>query len=317
VERGGARRHFISGFSVTIAWYVLRRLAAALALIVAVSIGAFVLGHFAPGDATTEDFLARAGPRAIAERRARLGLDRPLTSQLLDWTRGALRFDLGMSSQYGQPVGPLVRECVWNSARLASVALVLATGIGLPLGFVTGARSRGALRAAVSAASVALVSCHPLIAALGLTLLALRTGWLSTTPGSLVVPALALGLPFAAMLERLQSRATAESLAAPDITAAAARGIPPARLLWVHVARQSLRPVLGVYGILIGSLFSGALVVEYVTAYPGLGRLMYEALVSRDLYLAVGCAFAGAAMLAAGNLAADVARALVDPRLRA
>jgi peptide/nickel transport system permease protein len=300
-----------------LARHLFRRLLGALTLVVLVSIGAFVLGHFAPGDATTDDFLAGAGAHAIAEQRARLGLDRPLATQLLEWTRGALRFDLGTSSQYGQPVGALVRARAWNSATLAFAALALATAVGLPLGFITGARSGGMLRAAVTAASVALVSCHPLIGALALTLLALRTGWLPVAPGNVIVPALALGLPFAAMLERLQSRATAETLAAPDITAAAARGIPPLRLLWVHAARQSLRPVLGIYGILVGSLFSGTLVVEYVTAYPGLGRLMYDALVSRDLYLVVGCAFAGAAMLAVGNFAADVTRALVDPRLRA
>jgi peptide/nickel transport system permease protein len=141
------------------------------------------------------------------------------------------------------------------------------------------------------------------------------TELLSVSPGSYAVPTLALALPLAAGLERLQSQATAEAMTAPDLAAAAARGVPPARLVWVHAARQSLRPVLGVYGIVVGSLFSGSLAVEVVTSWPGLGRLTYEALVSRDLYLLAGCALAGATFIALGNLAADLLRALADPRV--
>jgi peptide/nickel transport system permease protein len=118
------------------------------------------------------------------------------------------------------------------------------------------------------------------------------------------------------MLERLQSQAIAESLAAPDIAAAAARGVPESRLIWVHAARQSLRPVLGVYGIVIGTLFSGSLAEEAITGWPGIGRLMADALVGRDLFLSAGCALAGALLIAAGNMAADVLRAVADPRLR-
>jgi peptide/nickel transport system permease protein len=296
--------------------YVLRRFVAAVILVVVVALGTFLLGHFVPGDATTESQAAGVSGLAIQAERARLGLDRPLAEQLSDWLRGLAHFNLGISSQYRRPVGELVRERAAMSAKLASIALGLATVIGLPLGFWTGSHLRTSWGSAISALSVAIVSCHPLIGALLLTLLALRTGWVSAAPGNLVIPGIALALPFAAMLERLQSRATAETLVAPDIVAAAARGVPSTRLLWVHVGRQSLRPVLGIYGIVIGSLFGGALAVEYVTAYPGLGRLMYDALVARDLYLVAGCAFAGAVMLAAGNFAADVARAIVDPRVQ-
>ena len=81
-------------------------------------------------------------------------------------------------------------------------------------------------------------------------------------------------------------------------------------------ARQSLRPVLGVYGLIVGGLFSGSLAVEWVTSWPGLGRLTYDALVHRDLFLVAGCALAGAILIAAGNFAADAARALADPRVR-
>jgi peptide/nickel transport system permease protein len=295
--------------------YVLRRVLAGAVLVILVSSGAFLLGHFAPGDATTDSLLAGAGKAAVAQERARLGLDRPLRAQLGEWIIDLAHFDLGTSSAYGRPVTELLSERAVNSAELAATALALATVLGLPLGLLTGARPRGLLARVLTPISVALVSCPPIVGALALSLLAVKTGWLSVAPGSLAVPALALGLPFAAMLERLQSRATADSLAAPDLLAAAARGVPPHRLLWIHVARQSLQPVLGVFGVVIGALFGGSLAVEYITAWPGLGRLMYDALTNRDLFLVAGCALLGAIFLACGNLTADVLRAIVDPRV--
>ena len=132
--------------------------------------------------------------------------------------------------------------------------------------------------------------------------------------GAVVLPAIALGLPVAAILPRLQSQATADAMLAPDLVAAAARGIPPSRLVWRHAARQSLRPVLGVYGIVVGSLFSGSLAVELVTSWPGLGRLLYDAVLATDVTLVAGCAAAGAVCLAVGNLLTDVLRVMVDPR---
>jgi peptide/nickel transport system permease protein len=302
--------------STGLAAFLLRRLAAATLFVAIVSSSALMLARLAPGDATASLFLAHVDAATIARERARLGLDQPVLVQLGRWLDGVVHFDLGRSSRFDRPVAELVRERAGRTAELAGVALALATCIGLPLGVLTGARPRGALAAVVTPLSLALVACPPIVAALGLLLLAVSTGWLSVAQGSLAVPALALALPIAAALERLQSQATADALAAPDLTAAAARGVPPARLLWVHAARQSLRPVLGVYGIVIGSLFSGSLAVEAVTNWPGLGRLMLDAIVGRDLFLIAGCVLLGAILIALGNLAADVIRAAVDPRVR-
>jgi peptide/nickel transport system permease protein len=251
----------------------------------------------------------------VAKERARLGLDRPIYEQVFVWLRGLARLDLGRT-RVGQPVGALVVDAAANTAILASIALLLATAIGVPLGILTGARPQGWLAKLVLPISIAFLACPPLVGALALLLLAVETGWLSVAPGSIALPALALALPIAASLERLQSQATGEMLAGPEIAAAAARGVPPRRLLWIHAARQSLRPVLGVYGIVIASLFSGSLAVEAITSWPGLGRLMATALTSREVFLTAGCALAGAMLIAAGNLIADVVRAIVDPRIR-
>lgn len=299
-----------------VAAYLVRRALVAFVLVFSVSTAAFVLARIAPGDETTSDLVAGVDAQTIARKRERLGLDRPFVTQLAEYTWGIVRFDLGESARFERPVAGLVAERGANTARLAFVALLLATLIGLPLGVLTGAYPAAWAGRLVSVVSIAVLACPPLVAALGLLFLAVSTGWVSVAPGRLLVPALALGLPIAAALERLQSQATRDALAAPDVLAAAARGIPPSRLIWVHAARQSLRPVLGVYGIVIGSVFSGSIAVEFVTAWPGLGRLMYEAVQTGDVRLVAGCVFAGGICLAVGNLTADGLRALVDPRVR-
>jgi peptide/nickel transport system permease protein len=294
--------------------FLVRRLLTSIVFVLVVSSSALVLTRLAPGDAAT--IVAPGGVTTMQEMRARLHLDRPIALQLVEWLNGVAHFDLGRSFQSGQPVSTLVRERAGHTAMLAFVALALATIVAIPLGLITGGHPRGVVARVVAPISLALIACPPLIAALALLWLALSTRWLSVAPGTLTVPALALALPLAAMIERLQSRATADALAAPDLVAAAARGVPPSRLLWVHAARQSLRPVLGIFGIVIGSVFSGSLAVELATSWPGLGRLMYDAVVNRDVFLVAGCALAGGAMIALGNVLADVTRALADPRVR-
>ncbi len=296
--------------------YVARRLVAALVLVLSVSTAAFVLARLAPGDETTADVMEGVDPKVTADTRERLGLDRPFPVQLAHFTWDLLRLDLGESARYDRPVAALVAERGANTARLAFVALLLATLIGLPLGVVTGAYSGTWFSRLLSIASIAVLACPPLVAVLVLLYVAAITGWVSVASGDLLVPALALGLPVGAALERLQSQATHDAMASPDLLAAAARGIPPHRLVWVHAARQSLRPVLGVYGIVIGSLFSGSMAVEFATSWPGLGRLMLEAVQHGDVRLVAGCVFAGGICLAVGNLAADALRSLADPRVR-
>ena len=296
--------------------FVVRRVAAALLFVAVVSAGALVLARVVPGDATTALRMSGADEATIEAARQRLGLNRSAGEHLRDWATGLVTLDLGRSSLYNQPVSALVLDRARHTAWLAALALLLATAIGLPLGILTGSRRRGVVRALVGTVSTALVACPPIIGVLALLWLAVTTGWLPDTPGSILLPTLALALPLAATIERLQSQATAEALGAVDLTAAAARGVPPSRLVWIHAARQSLRPVLGVYGLIIATLFSGSLAVEMMTSWPGLGRLTYEALTHRDLFLVAGCALAGATFIAAGNLIADVLRAVLDPRVR-
>jgi peptide/nickel transport system permease protein len=180
-----------------------------------------------------------------------------------------------------------------------------------------------------------LVSVPPLIMSLVLLLMASRTGWfpagglgpaadasaslaerLTLTLHALVLPSLAVALPLAAVVERLQSSAVSDALREPCVRAALARGVPRRRAVWSHALRLSLTPVLAVLGVIVGSVLSGSFIVEIVMSWPGVGYLMYEALVSQDIYLAAGCAAAASFALASGVLLADIALAAADPRIR-
>ncbi len=295
--------------------FVVWRVAVAGVFVLVVSSSALVLVRMAPGDAASELFLSGVDEQTVAAARQRLGLDQPVLSQWAGWMAGLARFDLGQSSRFRRPVAGLVADGMRNTASLAGLALLVAVALGLPLGVFTGTRPRSVLAGAVTVASIVLVCCPPIIGTLALLFLAATTGWLSVAPGHLLLPTLALALPLAAMLERLQSQAMAEAYGAPDIVAAAARGVPVGRLIWLHAGKQALRPVLGVAGIVLATLFSGSVAVETITAWPGLGRLMLDALASRDLYLVAGCALAGGVLVAAGNLIADLLRAAADPRV--
>ena len=312
--------------------YILRRLAFALFLIVAVSSASLVLTELAPGDAAIARLPPGSSPEALARERERLGLNRSLGAQYRDWLAHAVRLDFGRSMMYDRPVADLIPERAMNTAVLAITALVLATGIGLPLGIFSGSRRGGFLPQAIRAASVVLLSMPPLLTSLFLVFLAARSGWLpiagmrsAVVPAGgeladlarhLVVPALAIALPLAAMFERMQAQAMREAIAQPFVVATLARGVSRRRVIWRDALKVALRPVAAVYGLVVGTLLSGSFAVEVITAWPGLGRLMLEALGARDVYLVAGCAGMGSVFLACATLASDVALAIIDPRVR-
>ncbi len=308
--------------------YFLRRVGFALLLIFAVSSASLLLARLAPSDdalGTNREFMA-------AERH-RLGIDKPLLEQYTDWLARSLRFDFGESLRFRRPVAALIRERAGRTALLGFSALAIATIVGIPLGVFTGSRGAGALSSAVQFVSIVVLSTPSLVTALVLLLVAARTGWfpagglppvssstgiletISTVGRYLLFPALALALPIAASLERLQSRAIRDALTDPSILAALARGVPRRRVVWRHAFRLALKTVLAIYGIMIGTALSGSFVVEIVMAWRGLGDLMFQALQSRDLYLVAGCAAAGSCGLAFGILLSDLALAAVDPRV--
>jgi len=312
--------------------FLARRLLFALVLVLVVSSAALVLARLAPGDVTAQ-LGAFADPREIASTRARFDLDRSPAGQWMVWVSRALRFDFGDSFLYNRPVRGLIGRAAANTAALAVVALVAATLLGIPLGIFTGSR-RGAAAALVRGLSLVCLSVPPLLTSLLLVFIAATTRWFPaggmTSAGALDIgwsawladvaihlplPALALALPIAATFERLQAQSMTEALHQPFTLAAVARGVAPRDVIVRHAWRVSLRPICAVYGLAIGALLSGSFAVEFVTAWPGLGRLMYEALRARDIYLVAGCAAMGGLFLAFGSLVGDLLLAAADPRI--
>ena len=314
--------------------FLLRRLVFAVVLLVCTSSAALLLTRLAPGDVT-----AQLGPTAsrgdIDSIRARFDLDRSPVSQWLLWAGRAVRLDFGDSFLYNQPVGPLVVRAAGNTAVLALAALAIATLVGISFGIMTGSRPGSQAATFVGGASLVGVSLPPLLTSLLFVFVAARTGWLP--PGGmssagtsdlgwtawaldvawhLPLPSLALALPIAAVFERLQSQSMSDAVQQPFVIAAIARGVPRRDLILRHAWPVSLRPLCAVYGLVIGALLSGSFVVEYVTQWPGVGRLMYEALRARDIYLVAACAAMGACFLAIGTLTGDLLLAVADPRVR-
>lgn len=307
--------------------YVARRVVGAALFVFVVASVAFLLAVMAP--ASAEDALGRSEAQRLAARAA-LGLDQPIWTQYARWLRGLPQLDLGRSALYRRPVSDLVGERALNTGILALASLLVATLIGIPLGRRAGV-ARGLLPRVVRLGSVFLLSLPPLVGSLLLVLVAASTGWAPAggmTSGGLSgpawfldvlrhlpVPTLALALPVAATLERLQARSMAEAAGQPFVRASLARGRSAADALRLHAWPVSLAPILGVYGVIVASLFSGSFVVEAVTAWPGLGRLLVDAMYARDVWLVAGCGATGAAFLAVATLVADLVHAVIDPRV--
>jgi peptide/nickel transport system permease protein len=229
------------------AQFVLRRLIFAAVLVVASSSAALLLTRLAPGDVTM-DLGTEASPAEVAAARARFDLDRSVAEQWALWAGRALRLDLGQSFLYSRPVAPIVGRAAANTAVLGLTALAVATLIGLSLGIFTGSRSGGAAVSAVRAVSVACISLPPLLTSLVLVFIAARTGWfplggmtssaiseqswaawIADVARHLPLPVLALALPVAATLERLQSQSMRDAMQQPSPTVRCCSTTPGAR----------------------------------------------------------------------------------------
>lgn len=308
--------------------FFLRRGLAAICFVFLVSSAAVFLTRLAPGDFVAQTRGTTISPTEAARMRARLGLDRTAAGQYVSWLSGVVRFDLGASFIDGRPVATVVAERAKNTAWLAVAALALATCLGVGVGTLTGSRRGVWWSAVLTQLSLALLALPPLLTSLMLIFFAATTRWLpvsgmrspATMSGALdvawhsIVPVMALALPMAASFERVHARSIEATLAEPYLVAARARGVGEARILWSAAMRPALRSLASIYGVAAAALFSGSFAVEMVTAWPGLGRLLVEALVARDVYLVAGCALAGSMILALLTLCGELLLAAVDPR---
>jgi peptide/nickel transport system permease protein len=280
----------------------------------------FLLLHVVPGDPVDVMLGESAAPAARAELRARLALDRPLLEQYGLWLAGLARGDLGESVRSGRPVGTLLAERIPATLLLALAALVVATAIGIPLGVLAAAAPGGAadrLALAVSLGAVATPSFWigpmlVLVFAVGLGLLPVAG---SGSAAHVVLPALTLGAGMSGILIRMTRAALLETLSDDYVRTAFAKGASRARVLFVHALPNAATPVLSVLGLQLGAVLAGSVVTETIFAWPGLGRLVIEAVLSRDYPVVQGAVLVIAVSTVLANLLADLAQAAIDPRV--
>ena len=316
--------------------YLSRRAVHGLLVLAGVSILSFVFTALAPGDFLDDIKLDPRIPReTVSALRARYGLDQPLPVKYLHWLRSVSRGELGFSLAYNRPVASLLWPRARNTLLLTVPATALAWLIAVPLG-AWSASQRGRWGDRLCAgATAALLAVPELLLALGLLVIAVRTGafptggmvsarfddlgrWERVTDlgAHLFLPASALVLLNLPVLIRHVRASLLDVLTTPFILAARGRGVPPHRLLFRDALRAAANPLISLLGLSIAALLSTSLVVEALMGWPGLGPLLLEAIAARDLHLVIGAVMCSTLLLLAGNFVADALLYLADPRIR-
>jgi peptide/nickel transport system permease protein len=300
---------------------VARRLLVALPTTLAVATLVFSLIHLIPGDPVLIMLGDGAQATDVAELRGKLGLDRPLGDQYVSFLGGMLHGDLGKSLHFDEPVSRLIARHYPATVELALAALAVALVVSLPLGMLAAYRrgswiDRGARFFSLLGVSMPNFWLGPI----AILLFSIQLGWLPVSgrggASHLVLPAATLGLALAALLTRMIRSALGEELAKPYLVTARAKGLSPARVAIRHALRNALVPVVTIVGLQFGSLLTGAILTETIFGWPGIGRLLIQAIRLRDYPLVQGAVLLIAVTYVAGNLATDLLYAWIDPRIR-
>jgi peptide/nickel transport system permease protein len=308
---------------------VFSRLGSFVLTLFIVSLLIFATMDLLPGNAAAILLGTAARPDTIAALEQQLGLDQPAYVRYLTWIFGAFTGDLGTSASYGVPVAGLIGERLQVTLPLALIALSVAVLIGVGLGVLAASRPRQAAdRTASLFAQVGIAVPDFWFGILLVLLFSVTLHWFSAGgfPGwsdpvaaikSLLLPAIALALPQAAVLTRVTRSAVLDVADEDFIRTAKAKGLTERRVLWRHAVRNALVPIVTIIGLQFSFLIAGAVLVESVFNLPGIGRLAYQSLAQRDLVVirSVAMFFAGLVILV--NFTVDLAYLWLDPRLRA
>lgn len=315
--------------------YVLRRLLQLGPTAAAILLVGFLLIHLAPGDPV----LALAGENGDAEYyafvREKFGLDESLPTQLATYAGNVVRGDLGSSYVQGRPVVDVIAERLPATLLLTGSALVFSTLAGVAIGVFSATRRRHWPDVSITVATLAIYSAPVfLVGQLAILLLALRLGWFpvqgmtdarTSATGlnhvldvahHLALPALALAAQEVAAVSRLSRVGLLDELGRDHIRTARAKGVPERTVVLSHALRRAMLPVLTVVGGRIGQLVAGAVVVEVVFGWPGIGRLLVTAMQARDAPIVLGVFLLVAVTVVVANLLTDLVYAVLDPRVR-
>jgi peptide/nickel transport system permease protein len=313
--------------------FVLQRAASFAATLAAASLIVFAVLELLPGNAAEVMLGDSATPEALSALEAKLGLDRPAASRYLGWIGGLLRGESAASHAYDVPTFALIGERLVVSLPLALMAMALTVLIALAAGVYAAAHHRRAGDTGVMIASQLGLSIPNFwLAILLILLFAVQLQWVSAGgfPGwseddggglgaglaALVLPALALAAVQAAILARVTRGAVLETLREDYVRTARAKGLTRRQVMWRHVLRNAMIPVLTIMGLQFANLITGAIVVENVFVLPGIGRLVFQAIANRDLVLVRDVVMLLAAVVIVVNFIVDVLYGVVDPRLR-
>lgn len=301
--------------------YLARRGGAMLLTLLLVATVTFSLTVLIPADPARAIVGPKGTPEQVAQVRQRLGLDDPLPMQYARYLADAARLDFGYSYGYRREVREILADRLPYTVLLAAAALVVQFGIGVPLGLLSAARADGALDRLALAWTMLTISLPGFwIGLVLLYLFAFRMPLFplggATEPGSVVLPALALGLPGAAWYSRVIRDTALQALHSEFVQSLRARGIPARLILGKHVLRVTISPVLTMMAIDFGVFLGGAVLVESVFAWPGLGLTAYEAMQQADISLLMATVLLGSLFVLVLNLLADLARIWIDPRVQ-
>jgi peptide/nickel transport system permease protein len=301
--------------------FLARRLLLTIPVFLGVATVVFFLIHLIPGDPVQAMLGESAAPADIAVLRGRLGLDRPLIVQYGAFLEGLVTGDLGTSLRTNQTVASTLSERLPATVELAAAAMLFALGFAIPMGTIAAVRAGTRLDYMTMTAALVGISMPnfwlgPLLAIVFSILL----GWLPVsgrgTPAHLILPAVTLAAPLAAVLARMTRASVLEELRELYVLAARARGVSRARAVLRHAFRNSLVPIVTLLGLQLGGLLTGAVITETIFAWPGVGRLLIQSIGFRDYPMVQGCILLIAVMYVSLNLLADLLYGMLDPRIR-
>ena len=306
-----------------------RRLTALMVTLLVASLLIFLLLEILPGDPAAVILGVGAQEDTLRALRAELGLDLPAPVRYLNWLGEVLQGDLGRSYTYDTPVQELLLNRVELSLPLALLAILLSTGIAIPLGVFAASRHRKvADTGIIGFAQLGVAVPNFWFAILLILLFSVKLGWFSAGgfagwdagwfPAfkSLVLPAVALALPQAAILARVTRSSVLETVQEDYIRTARAKGLSRSQALWRHAVRNALIPVVTILGLQLSFLLAGTIIIENVFYLPGVGRLLFQAIAQRDLMVVKNLVLVLAATVVLINFLVDLLYAVLDPRLR-
>lgn len=309
--------------------FISRRLGFVVLMILLSSLLIFLATQVLPGDVATMMLGRFATDQAKENLREELGLNEPLPSQYVNWLGGFVTGDWGESVSTNTEIRPLVLQRLRNSAMLAVVAFAIFVPLGILLGLIAALRRNSWTDQVISVGSLAFIGLPEFVSAVILiSIFSIQLGWLPSQsaidPSAgffeafkyLILPAVTVALTSLAYIVRMTRSSTVDVLQTDYVRTANLKGLPPSRVLFTHVLRNSLLPTVTVVAISIGWLMGGLIVTESVFGYPGLGRLVLFAVQRRDVPLIQITVLVVVVIYGISNLVADVLYAVLNPRIR-